>query len=262
MIKILIADDEEIERLLIKKVIRTRLGDECSILEAENGRLAVEVATNNDISIVVMDISMPGIDGIEAARQIKLLKPAVSIIFLTAFDDFSYARKAVSVHAVDYLLKPCEDEELLNAIYEATRMSRLIRQVIKIEDLENRAEEEDNCGIACSEKNTAIVEQIRSFIHSNYNKDISLQYVAKAMSYSDAYFCKFFKDNFNVNFTTYVTNIRIKEAKKLLKDPKINIKDIGTAVGYGDSNYFTKVFRRVTGKKPSEYRENKVRENC
>ena len=83
---------------------------------------------------------------------------------------------------------------------------------------------------------------------------ISMQDAAKAMNYSEAYFCKLFKQCFSCNFTAYLAEYRMEEAKKLLARPTVNIKDIGKAVGYGDSNYFTKVFRRYTGMSPSEYR--------
>ena len=78
------------------------------------------------------------------------------------------------------------------------------------------------------------------------------------MNYSEAYFCKLFKQCFSCNFTAYLAEYRIGEAKKLLAVPTVNIKDIGKAVGYGDSNYFTKVFRRYTGVSPSEYRTKTV----
>ena len=78
---------------------------------------------------------------------------------------------------------------------------------------------------------------------------------ARQFNYSDAYFCKLFKQCFDQNFTTYLTNFRINEAKRLLKDRNISVKDAGMKVGYYDSNYFAKVFKRVTGMIPSEYRE-------
>ncbi len=81
------------------------------------------------------------------------------------------------------------------------------------------------------------------------------------MNYSEAYFCKLFKQCFGKNFTSYLTEYRVDAAKKLLEDPMVNIKEIGRTVGYGDSNYFTKVFRRVTGISPTEYRTRIFREN-
>lgn len=263
---ILIADDEGIERIILKKVLLKDYGDNVRIFEAENGRLAIELVTKEDIQVVIMDISMPGIDGIEAARQIKRLKPSTSIIFLTAHDEFSYAQKAISVRAIDYILKPCEEKELLNSIEEAFRTYERDVQLYKFEK-RNEVKVEEDLTINCKEilngndKSSVILKEILDYIHEHYQKDISMQDVARRVNYSEAYFCKIFKKSFNMSFTTYLTNFRIKQAQKLLRDPLINIKDIGSAVGYSDSNYFAKVFKRVTGQNPSEYRGSKINFN-
>ncbi len=99
-----------------------------------------------------------------------------------------------------------------------------------------------------------VTEIAYRYIQQNYKRDISMQDLAKKMNYSEAYFCKLFKQCFNKNFTAYLTEYRVKEAKKMLEQPTINVKDVGKAVGYTDSNYFTRVFKRVTGQTPTEYR--------
>lgn len=100
----------------------------------------------------------------------------------------------------------------------------------------------------------AVAENIRLYIEAHYVDDIALQDVALAMNYSDAYFCKLFKQCFDKSFVTYLTDFRVEKAKEMLADIRINIKDISMKVGYHDSNYFAKVFKRVVGVTPSEYR--------
>ena len=77
---------------------------------------------------------------------------------------------------------------------------------------------------------------------------------AAALRYSDAYFCKLFKQCFKVNFSAYLNEYRVNKARQLILDPRLSLKDIGAAVGYSDANYFTRVFKRLTGQTPSEYR--------
>ena len=233
MYRLLIADDEMIERAVLYKMLSKNLEGQCEIYQAENGRQALELYEKEKIQIAVLDIEMPGINGIQAAERIREKDKDCVIIFLTAFDEFSYAKKAISVRAIDYVLKPYDENELMLVIEEAMRMV---------------PPEDDN------DHMSRVGAMIRSFIEENYMYDISMQELARRMNYSEPYFCKLFKQCFNQNFTAYLTEYRIAEAKKLLEQPTVNIKDVGKAVGYIDSNYFTKVFRRITGQSPTEYR--------
>ena len=99
-----------------------------------------------------------------------------------------------------------------------------------------------------------MASMIQEYIQKNYMREISMSDGARAVNYSEPYFCKMFKQQFGQNFTSYVAEYRIGEAKKLLMQPNVNVKEVGERVGYPDSNYFTKVFKRMTGESPSEYR--------
>ena len=101
---------------------------------------------------------------------------------------------------------------------------------------------------------SAVAEKIRSYIDKHYKEDIALQDVAGDLNYSDAYFCKMFKQCFGKGFIVYLSEYRVEKAKELLADVAINIKDVSAQVGYRDSNYFAKVFKRVTGETPSDFR--------
>ncbi|MDE7206038.1 MAG: AraC family transcriptional regulator, partial [Lachnospiraceae bacterium] len=103
-------------------------------------------------------------------------------------------------------------------------------------------------------KNQLLADHIRQYLEAHYMEDICLQDAAEQLHYSDAYFCKFFKQNFDKSFIMYLSELRIEKAKELLADITVNVKDIGQKVGYRDSSYFTKVFKRFTGVTPSEYR--------
>ena len=106
MYRVLIADDEMIERTILYRTIHKNLKDRCEIFQAENGREALEIYEREKTQIVILDIEMPGINGIEAAERIREKDRDTNIIFLTAYDEFSYAKKAITVRALDYLLKP------------------------------------------------------------------------------------------------------------------------------------------------------------
>lgn len=280
--RILLADDEQIERMALAKRLVKHFGDGLAISEAVNGAEALKVFKREQSQIVLMDISMPEMNGAEAAEQIRGMDEDCIIIFLTAYDDFAYAKRAIVIRALDYLLKPCDEDELVSVIEEAMRLTDR-RELQKARDFGmdgGKALDGDIPGVrgvsmakipsggakdmagghGLEDGGTArmalAAETMREYIRNNYMKEISMQDAARVMNYSDAYFCKLFKQCFDQNFTSYLTNFRVNEAKKLLKDRNISVKDVGMRVGYYDSNYFAKVFKRVTGMIPSEYRDS------
>ena len=196
------------------------------------------------------------------------------IIFLTAFDEFDYARKAITVHALDYILKPYDQGELFSVVDEALDMAEFARSsrdsMKAAEEIRKTAEGPEETG-----KDTEGPEEVRkaagspekeqetpqgqrlvhAYIEAHYMEDLSVQEMSERFSYSEAYFCKRFKQVYGKSFVSYLTEYRIGRAKELLRNETISIRAAGKAVGYPDPNYFAKVFRRVTGKSPSDFRQ-------
>lgn len=273
MYRILIADDEMIERMVLSKKLNRYFKDCIQIYNAENGLEAVKLFKRlfeeNPIQIAILDINMPGMNGIDAAEQIRAADKNAVIIFLTAYDEFSYAKRAISIKVLEYLLKPCDDEELFLVVEEAMRQADLMGDISQ-NSAGNRTGH--NTGISYDENNSLgedtlreeelseqgisrVAAKIYNYVRGHYMEEISMQDVARAMNYSDTYFCRLFKQCFDQNFTSYLTNLRMNEAKKLLQNKEANIKDVSSKVGYSDSKYFAKVFKRMFGMLPSEYRD-------
>ena len=231
---LLIADDENLELKVLEKTVKKYFVDELEIFASSNGRKASQICDEVKPDIALLDIEMPGMNGIELAKYIKEKYANCIIIFITAYDRFDYAIEAMHIKAFDYLLKPWKEERLCELINTA---------------IENVRSMQKTDSIVHSQKDI-----IKDYIDRNYKKDISAKDVAGILGYSDVYFSKVFKQLFDDNFINYLTKIRIDRAKVLLKDISFNIKEVGKSVGYADSNYFTKVFKRSVGISPSEYR--------
>ncbi len=99
------------------------------------------------------------------------------------------------------------------------------------------------------------IAKAKAFIEDNYKKDISLEDVSRKVDISSYYFSKLFKEETGENFIEYLTNIRITNAKKLLQNRDLSIKNICADTGYSDPNYFSRIFKKLVGVTPTEYRE-------
>lgn len=256
MYLITIADDEVIERTALQRKLTKYFDTTVTVREAGNGREVLALQEEQPSDLMILDIEMPGISGLEAAEELRHRGDACPIIFLTAFDEFSYARKAISVHATDYLLKPCDDRELVSAVEEAMRMADARRQ--NAHAVGAGAASGAQTAAAAGDETAAHADsqqdKILALITQGYQNDLSVADMADALGYSEAYFCKLFKQYFGQSFVSYLTEYRIREAMRLLSNDKTGVKEVGRAVGYADSNYFAKVFKRVMGQSPTEYR--------
>ncbi|RBW69113.1 response regulator [Bacillus taeanensis] len=103
------------------------------------------------------------------------------------------------------------------------------------------------------EKNS--MQQIEEYLHNHYQKDIKLQEIADQFFLSREYISRKFKQEFNENISDYIIKIRIEKAKTLLKNPHLKIYEIANQIGYQDDKYFSKVFKKMVGFTPNEYRK-------
>lgn len=115
---ILLVDDEaEFIETLGKRLTRRGL----TVLLANSGQEALDLIAVNDIDVVVLDVKMPGMDGIEALQKIKALKPDLEVLMLTAHANVEVAMRGMELGAFDYLMKPVELDDLLYKIQDANK---------------------------------------------------------------------------------------------------------------------------------------------
>lgn len=442
MYRILIADDEPLEREGMEFIIKTMLKREVEIILAENGRDAIEKAQNTKPHIILMDIRMPGIDGLTALKTIKEGQPQCKMVLVTAYEYFDYAKTAIQIGVKDYLVKPAKRQDivelldrLLFEIDKESQQKHLNEQHLKRLDQfvqltktelalglmsEQMTEEalaslahlvefklhaccalviafpfsckqpkqmeqfiissmeeliakqnnmqysfiastilndhlalfisahhfnsttvlndmkglaslllqkltvqydhkayvgigslqhdisgikrsyfeaifastnvDDDAPICLFEQikqllnqplqarnlNDAVyvqkaIEKIRqerdhetftmidsvtAYIQKNYNKELTLEEAADYVHLNPYYFSKIFKQQTGETFIDYLTQIRIGHAKKWMEQKDLSLKEICYLVGYNDPNYLSRVFKKVVGLTPSEYRQS------
>lgn len=249
--KLLIAEDIAAERTVLCSTLNRYLGSTITIYDAKDGHEALDLFYQVNPDIVILNIEMPGLTGLDVARKIRESGKVCALLFISDYDNFSYAKQAIELRALDYILKPYDENKLVLSVQDAmhyvTHFSTVLRDKIPLPVHDSDAVPEDA-------RLSLIREDINSYIDAHYMEELSMKNVAHEMNYSDAYFCKLFKQCFHVNFSTYLNEYRIEKAKTIMANPRINVKDVGLACGYADSNYFSRVFKRVTGMTPTEYR--------
>ena len=256
MIKILVADDEGYEREILAEVLDKRFGREAEIRMVGNGRLAVDAAALWAADVVLMDIEMPGINGIDAAKQILAQRPECKIIFVTAYSLFTYAHEAVRLGACGYVLKPVDPDEVERTVRRAAAQADAARQLEAMASDGELLERTDSC-----DKTAVLMGKVKKYLQHNYMMyDISLDSVSAILGLNASYFSALFKRTFQVNFLDYLTELRMDAAKELLQDPLRSTAEVASMVGYESANYFTRAFKKKVGMTPTEFRRSAAQE--
>ncbi|MGG1312048.1 MULTISPECIES: AraC family transcriptional regulator [Cohnella] len=437
MYRLLIADDEALEREGLEWIASRMLPDTFEIIHAENGRQAIELAEDRRPHIVFMDVQMPGIQGLEALKEIRNLLPDAKLVLVTAYDYFSYAQEALALGVKEYIVKPAgreqiaellrklvdelerekdkraEQLELKSRVYalqplvenelalmlmvdqvidarpeelaewldfpledcrclvlafaghdpgldkralfetirrfakshghcivssilehhlavflrkppqaeddwkeEAVRFGEKLRDTVRSQlkaDLSvgigtlrsgadglRRSYFEAVFASTCSDRNgsvclfddlrqgrtvqfpheatedaaqrsyvmsalnrireireeqtSTVIDRAKAYIRQRFTEDLSLEDVAEFVHLNPFYFSKVFKQHVGETFIDFLTRLRIEKAKQLIREDQFSIKEVCYEVGYKDPNYFSRVFKKVTGVSPSEYR--------
>ena len=121
MYRVLIADDEGIMREALKNIITSNFGNECELAFAKTGRAVIELAETFRPDVAFMDIQMPGINGIQAIREIQKFNSTTLFVIITAYDKFDYAKEAVNLGVMEYLTKPVKRTKIVEVLERAMR---------------------------------------------------------------------------------------------------------------------------------------------
>ncbi len=247
MLKVLVVEDEEmIRKGIVLTVDWQNLG--CSVVaEAANGIEALRACQQYDPDLIITDLKMPQMDGIEMLQQLRAQGSRAVVIILPAYNDFTYAQSALRLGAVDYLLKPFHDGELESAIARARKRISILQQKQTMELLP---------GIKAHYDSKYVMEAL-AFISGNYQMaDISVSSIARHLGISEGHLSHTFKRETGHTLLGYLTSYRIHKAKQLLKDYRIKIYEVAERVGYQDIAYFSSTFKKLVGVSPSEFQNS------
>ena len=238
-LKVLLVDDEIIIRQGFRQLFDWEAHD-CEVVgEAADGMEALSQIDALNPDIVTMDINIPIMNGLKVIQLSRMKHPETAFIIVSGYDDFAYCREALRLQITDYILKPVDYEEFGVCIDNLK-----IAMFQKKASVESDGQEE------------RIINKIVRFVQSHLAEEISLSVLAEEFHFSTQYVSQLFKNEIGVNFLTYLTNIRMEKAKKLLLNTDLPIAEISEQSGYGDYRVFTKVFKKSEGVTPSQYRHD------
>ncbi|WP_028235799.1 response regulator transcription factor [Pseudobutyrivibrio sp. MD2005] len=248
MTKVMIVDDEKYVRTGVKNGTDWSLIN-CEVVgEASNGVEGLELAKELKPDLVISDIKMPKKTGIEMAEELIEKYPDTKVIFLTAYDDFEYARAAIRIGVSDYLLKPFEDGELEAAVQRLMHLH-------PNEDAANMELENELISLVNKENvENKYVCNVLEYIEKNFsNNDFSITGIAEKLSVSEGHLSRLFKSETGISINNYLTRYRIRKAMDYLKDVSAKVYEVADKVGYQDIAYFSNTFKKLVGKSPSDY---------
>ena len=242
MYKIFLADDEIWVIMGLKKLIE-KIGAPFQVVgEASNGVMALEEIEKKKPDVLITDIRMPGMDGLELMKEIRKKKLDTKVVLVSGYAEFDYAQKAIRMGAVDYLLKPVEAETF----------AKVLENLEKMLDERGGKQEEQPEEIL----NPSALENIVEEIQSRYNENITLTGFSEKQHIRAGHLSNLLKERLGMSFSEYITAKRVQKAKELLADERLSVEKVANEVGYKDYFYFTKVFKKAVGISPSKYRKN------
>lgn len=251
MYKVYVVDDAVLVR---KEIVLTTPWDElgCVVVgEAEDGRSALEEIVELQPDIIITDIKMTYLDGLEMIQQLKAKGIEAEFIVISAYSEFEYALQAIKLEVQDYILKPISDEELYATILksiERIKEKNNFKQII-LSRKDDLLHEFDNKNL-----NTHLRKAIE-YVETHYSRELVIKDVANYLSISDSYLGKLFKTEINTTFVEFVTRTRIYKSVELLKNKNMPIYEIAERVGYKDYRYYSMIFKKWTGLTPKEYQK-------
>jgi len=222
---LLLVDDDKTSLYEYREMLQT----EYKVRTADSGEKAIEmIKKTNIIDLVLLDIKMEGMSGIEALKEIKAINPDVFVIMMTGYSRKDNIIQSLKGHADDFLEKPAH-------------YSVLFESIKNLLDQKERNQE-------------GTVDKLKYIISKNYHKDLDLKKISDIVCLSPKYISRLFKEQTGVTFNQYKLKLRIEEARRLLLETEQNINEISWNVGYHNVESFIRIFKKMEGCTPGEYR--------
>ncbi len=225
---VIVEDEFRIRQGLSNLINKVDMG--CKVIgEAENGYEGLKMIQDMEPDIVITDIQMPKIDGLQMIEKAKEMGARCIFVILSGYADFEYARKGIHLGVKEYLLKPATISSVKEMLLKFTGGKG--KEISNIEE----------------EGYSGMVKEMLAIIEESYGMRLGLDTFAEKFRLTPEYISNLFAKETGMTFSNYLKKIRIEKAKELILSTDMKIYEVAYSVGYSDQKYFSKVFKEYTG---------------
>ena len=245
-IRVMLVDDEKAIREILKIKISWDEYDMIIAGEADSGSQAISIIDTVVPDILIVDIKMPFMNGVEFSRIISDRYPNIKIIIFSAYADFEYAKECIEIkNVLGYLLKPVDVES----------MEKMLMQYRKTIDEKYLKDIVESVSEGKTDNGKNLIAQIENYIAENYsNEYMNIGAIAEVLGYSPGYLGMIYKKRTGMLLSDKIFSVRMEHAIKYRRNGE-KMYLVAKKVGITDPFYFSKCFRRYTGKSFSEFTE-------
>lgn len=235
-IKVMIVEDEKVIREGLKTLLEDTIKGYTVLWEAPDGVRALEIIEIEVPDLVITDVRMPKMNGIDFIRFLNQKYKDIPILIISGYDDYVYVREALKLGVDDYLLKPISRYEL------ASTLSHILENKLKKNNQDNL------------DDGLHTINEIKKIIKDNLEKELSLEFISHMLGLHPNYISNLFSKHTKGKLSDYISEQRILKAKELLMNTNLKVYDIAFLSGYTNPKYFSSVFKKKTGHTPQTYR--------
>lgn len=244
MYRVMVVEDERIICKGITDMIE-RFGEGFQVqYECADGHDAWDKFCKDPPDIVITDVVMRGMSGLELIEKIRGVNKQIPVVILSGYSDFSYAQKAIHHNVSEYLLKPVSVKQFVNVLFKLK---------CQLDEWNSVVTDESELGDPLPR--SLVIRRAQEYIQNHLGEDLSLSVVAAKVNISNNYLSSLFMTEINQTYSAYVTQKRIDKARHLLDNSDFKIYEIAEICGYNSVNHFIGVFKKSVGITPAQYKK-------
>jgi two-component system response regulator YesN len=250
--KVIIVEDEKRASRGLRNLLESLREDIEVTAQAPDGTQALELIRVLKPDVVFTDIRMQSMDGLSLIREVRKFDRKTRFVIISAYEEFDYARQALSLDVEDYLVKPVTEEEVRQLLL---RLSDEIKGEQEREKAKEKAEKKSTLRELYSHAHPVVMKAL-DFIEEEYADRVNQKELAEKLGVSPEYFSYLFARDIKVNFSRFLRQYRIEMAVRLLDQGETSLEEVARKAGFSDKKYFCKCFKEEKGISVGEYRRS------